>query len=140
MENTTDKTRYNRGKNPNSLKNLKPFRKGNCANPTGRPPKDVSLTSLLKKYIDEIPERVKGKVNTKTWRELLVEAWLIGAYKGNTVFFKELLERLDGKVPQSLTGEGGGPISVTVTVSSERAKELTNKILKGEGTEDEAKG
>ena len=40
--------------NPNSLKNLRPFKKGTIPNPAGRPTKDVSLTSLLKEEIEKV--------------------------------------------------------------------------------------
>ena len=95
---------------PNSLKNLKPFQPGVSGHP-GRTPKDVSLTSLLKKYMEEVPEVLAGgKKNSKTWRELLVEAWIVGAYKGNSVLFKELIDRLEGKVLLQVGGKDGGPI------------------------------
>ena len=79
---------------PNSLKNLRPFQKGNNANPNGRPRKDVSLTSLLKVEIEKIPE---GEKESRTWRQLLVLAWLTGSLK-NPFLFKEMLDRLEGKV------------------------------------------
>lgn len=103
-----EKQRYKRGQNPNSLKNLKPFQNGKSGNPNGRPPKDVSLTSLLKEEIDKVcPSDKQGR----TWRQLLVLAWLTGAMK-NPVLLKELLDRLEGKVAQPITGAGGGPIEV----------------------------
>ncbi len=129
-----DKTRYCKGKHPNSLKNLRPFQKGNSGNLNGRPPKDVSLTSLLKKYIETTPALIDGKPNTKTWRELLVETWVFASHKGNPVLFKELLERLEGKVTQPVSGEGGGPIAVKIEVVSEQAKKFTEEIVKGART------
>lgn len=96
----------------NRYRGLKPFKPGQSGNPKGRPKKDVSMTSLLKKYLDEIPAvKIGNNINTtKTWRELIVEAWLVGSYKGNATLFKELLERTDGKVAQPLTGAGGGDL------------------------------
>jgi len=128
------------GRHPNSLANLEKgrIRRGEVRNPNGRPRKDVSLTSLLKIEIEKIPEVIdkNGKQNTRSWRELLVEAWLRGALK-NPILLRELLDRLEGKVSQPVTGEGGGPIKseVTINVNSEKAKTLTEQVLAGKGTE-----
>lgn len=91
------------------------WKKGESGNPKGRPRKEVSLTSLLKKYLDDVPDiQVGGKTNTKSWMELIVQAWLVGAYKGNAQLMRELLDRVEGKVPQPIAGaEGGVPIKIT---------------------------
>lgn len=115
MANSVDIQKAMRGCHPNSRNNLKPFAKGLSGNPNGRPPKDVSLTSLLKKYLEEVPAiKVGDQANTKTWRELIVQAWLVGAYKGNSTLFIELINRLEGKIVQPFGGEGGGAIPVRV--------------------------
>ena len=85
-----------------------PWKPGQSGNPKGRPKKEASLTSLLKKYLDDVPDvLVDKKKNTKTWRELIVQAWLVGAYKGNSTLFVQLLERLEGKVALPITGAEG---------------------------------
>ena len=109
MADFADKQRHKRGMHPNSLANLKPFQKGGNANPKGRPPKDVSLTSLLKAELEKIPA---GEKQGRTWRQLLVLAWLTGAMK-NPALLKELLERIEGKVTQPISG-GGEPVLVEV--------------------------
>ena len=110
-----DKLRFKRGMHPNSLANLRPFQNGNKANPKGRPPKDVSLTSLLKVEIEKVPP---GEKQGRTWRQLLVLAWLSGAMK-NAVLMKELLDRLEGKVTQPIGGEGGGEIILRVVYDND---------------------
>ena len=101
-----------RGMHPNSLKALEiargkeGFHKGKSGNPNGH-----SLTGLLKRLLKEKPDLlIGGKRNTKKWRELIVQAWLVGAYQGNPTYFKELIERIDGKVAQPLTGAEGEPL------------------------------
>ena len=73
--------------------------KGQSGNPKGRPPKRVSITSLVKEILDEVPEEGKpGVKNTegKTWAELVAAALVRGAVEGNSAHLKELLERMEG--------------------------------------------
>lgn len=123
MTNQPNKSAVNRGPDGRFLPN-------NNANPNGRPRKDCSLTSLIKKYLDEVPElQIGGKANTKTWRELLVQAWLVGAYKGNATLFKELLERIEGKVTQPIGGDEGKPIRHIIEVRDQETKKALGELL-----------
>ncbi len=88
------------------------WKKGQSGNPKGRPPKDLSLTSLLKDELDKHPE-INGKTDPRTWRQLLVQAWLRGAMT-KPVLLQMLIERLEGRVAQPITGDNGGPIEVAV--------------------------
>ncbi len=94
--------------NPKSLKNLKQFKKGD-------PPKhvksvgDVSLVAALKAYLKEHPEEIKS----------LVASWIKQAHENPTAL-KELIERLDGKVSQPVTGAGGGPVEIIVRYDGNR--------------------
>ncbi len=112
------------------------WKKGCSGNPSGRPRKDVSLTSLLKLEIEKHPE-INGIKSKYSWRQLLVKAWLSLSLK-NPVMFKELLDRLEGHVPQPLVGANNGPIrteSVNIQVVSETSRELTQQILEGNRTD-----
>ena len=94
------------------------WKPGQSGNPKGRKPKELSLVSLAKQYLEQVPAiQVGGQANTKTWRELLVQAWFVGAYKGNSALFLQLIERIDGKVVQRLeqSGPNGGPIEFQYT-------------------------
>ena len=85
--------------------------KGSSGNPNGKPPKDLTLTTLLKAKLQEV---MPGDKQGRTWREGLVLAVLTGAMKGNPMLLKELFDRLDGKPAQAVTGEGGGPVLIRV--------------------------
>lgn len=113
---------------------MKPWKAGQSGNPKGRPKKDCSLTSLLKKELEKHPE-VNGVESEFTWRELLVQSWLKKSLN-NPVLFKEILDRIEGKVMQPIAGEDGGPIahSVNIHVHNDNAKKLTEDILSGKGT------
>ena len=104
------------------------FLPGNNANPKGRPVKDCSITSLLKEELDKIPT---GEKQGRTWRQLLVLAWLTGAMK-NPVLFKELLERVEGKVLQPIGGQDGEPIKYEISVRDAETKQLTDRIISGQ--------
>ena len=106
---TQEKKQYAPGKHPNSIKNLKPCKKGETHNPKGRPTNRLCLTSIAREKLGQPCPHVKGK----TWAEYLVDQWLEKAVN-NTVYFCELIERLEGKVTQPIGGEDGKPIEVSI--------------------------
>jgi len=92
--------RYKRGEHPNSLRNLEKgkFKKGQITNPRGRPPNELSLTNLTREMLDQgCPYDKKGR----TWKEYLVDRWLALSAE-NPSYFRELIERLEGKVTQPI--------------------------------------
>jgi len=106
------KTPTKRRMHPNSLANLekgKQFQKGNKLSP-GRPRNELSLTNLAREKLDEVclydPEG-------RTWKEYLVDRWLAHALD-NVTYFRELTERLEGKILQPIGGEDGKPIKVEI--------------------------
>jgi len=70
---------------------------------------------------------------TMTWLEWLAERGMALAGE-NATYYKELLDRLEGKVTQPIGGDGGEPIKTEIIVSSQTAKNLTQAILNGKGT------
>ncbi len=54
-------------------------------------------------------------VKGKTKLEKIVNSLMNEAVKGDVPAMKEIADRLDGKVPQAVTGEGGGPIAMAIT-------------------------
>ena len=94
---------YKRGEHPNSLKNLEKgkFKKGQITNPRGRPPNELSLTSLTRETLNEVcPYDPQGR----TWREYIVDKWLTLSAE-NPSYFRELIERLEGKVKQPIDAQ-----------------------------------
>lgn len=121
QKNVADKQGNNRG---TKMPRGRPWRKGQSGNPKGRPPKDLSLTSLIKEYLEQVPDIIgnDGEKNTKTWLELIALAWLTGAADGNQALLKELLDRLDGK-PESKVRLTGGTIADLVKKESDDAND-----------------
>ena len=106
----TQKSKYAHGKHPNSLKNLERTKKGEVRNPKGRPTNRLSLTNIAREKLDEVcPYDPKGR----TWKEYLVDRWLAHSLN-NVTYFRELIERLEGKVVQPI--EGTIKTDVTFTI------------------------
>jgi len=101
--------------NPNSLKNLKPFKKGEVRNPNGRPTKDYSITTIIKEMLDlPCDAAIPGADGVKTWRQLVAKAILYGSAKGQPQMVSQLLDRVEGKITQPIGGENGNPIEVDI--------------------------
>lgn len=120
---STDKQRAPKGRHPNSMKNLKPFKKGEPSpNPKGRPPKDCSITSIIKAEIDK---KVTGDDQGRTWRQMMADSLRNGALK-NPALMKELLDRLEGKVPPAVTEEEGEPVKASIIFNVANEQEAQN--------------
>lgn len=98
--------------NEKSRKNLKPFSSSNQPKKRGRPKGSLSLTNEIKKVLEGVDD-----ASRKTILELLAIAATKQAMKGNATYFKEIIERLDGKVADKMehTGKDGGPIEWRIT-------------------------
>ena len=88
---------YKRGEHPNSRRNLEQgqFKKGQSGNPLGRPQKELSITSILRDQLGEPCPYAPGK----TWVEWLARRALELAGE-NPAYYRELLDRVEGKVSQ----------------------------------------
>ena len=91
----------------------KRWKKGVSGNPRGRPKKQDSLTSLLKKEMENICPADKKQ---RTWSELIVRATLQLAMKGNPAALHEVWDRSEGKLKQSLEHSGTGSRAVVLRV------------------------
>ncbi len=114
------------------------WKPGQSGNPNGRTRKDLTLTTLLKEELQKI---CPGDKQGRTWRQVLVLAWLTGSLK-NPMLLAHLLDRVEGKVAQPISGEYGGPVQVhaTIQVVSDAAKAQLADVLAGKGTEGKANG
>ena len=99
------------------------WKPGESGNPKGRPPNPISLTSAIRSVGDEAaPKKILDELKIY-WPDLPDETTLVQALarrdwikatdiKGGDIMAKEIGERIDGKVPFPVTGEGGAPIPV----------------------------
>jgi hypothetical protein len=83
------------------------FKPGEVHNPAGRRPGSLSLTARLRKML-ALPVRFPG-VRTAdlnyTYADKMVEMAVAATARGDFKFFKEVFERIDGKVPDHIITE-----------------------------------
>lgn len=103
-----------------------PFSKEN--QPKNRRKSTKFLTDLLTKNLKtkkdieiegidiETGRKTKIKVPMPT-RDVIVQALLRQAAKGNMIAIKEVFDRVEGKAPQPITGEEGGPVQVNASLT-----------------------
>jgi len=116
MNNKIEKHGNNKGGNPN-------WTKGVSGNPNGRPKRIVSLTSEMKAQLGNVCPYDSEK---RTWLQYLVERWLAHSIE-NATYFRELIERLEGKVTQPIGGDEEKPFRhVIQVVDNETKKALTD--------------
>ncbi len=98
--------------NEKSKKNLSMFSKENQPKKKGRPKGSLSLVNEIKKVLEGVDESSK-----KSILELMAIAAAKQAIKGNSSYFKEIIERLDGKVTDKTEHiiRDGRPIKLEVT-------------------------
>src|SRR5690606_5927921 len=101
-----------KGKNPNSIKNLKKFKKGQSGNPLGgqlHDPVKRALKKITKETYNEIieialtgtPQDLIERIldpSTTVIEKILIEALLKASESGNLDKLEQVLERLIGKV------------------------------------------
>lgn len=86
--------------NPRSLENLRPipWKPGQSGNPKGRPKQ--SLTALLRKAAEKRELFGQPMPEGQDVGETFADACFAWAIKGNPAFASQILDRLEGKVPQ----------------------------------------
>lgn len=97
--------------NDKSRKNLKPFSSKNQPKKNGRPKGSLSIMNEIKKVLEGIDEKSKKPI-----LKLFAIAVTKQAMDGNAAYFKEIIERLDGKIPEKIeqTGKGSGLVTMRI--------------------------
>lgn len=109
--NSKKERKVNKMYNEKSRKNLKKFTSKNQPKKRGRPKGSLSLTSEIKKVLESV-----DPASRKSICELIAVAAAKQAIKGNSPYFKEIIDRIDGKMTDKAeyTLRGGGPVEVRV--------------------------
>ena len=116
------------------------FLLGVGGNPNGRPPRSHCISDLMYELLSGDPEAVLAKWNKapkKTGAMRVVIAWYKKLTTADMTALKEVLDRVEGKVPQAIeaTGKDGESLKPTiVNVISMDAKKATDEVLAGKRT------
>ena len=123
-----------RGMHPNSRANIKPA--GEVQSLRFGPA--VSLVALLREELTHIPDKaLDGEENKErlTNAKLLVKRIMKEAIEGNVSLAREVLDRIDGRSAQVISGPGDSPIEVQQSVrlisQSEMSMALEALLLYG---------
>jgi len=103
-----DKQGKNRGKLPPVETRWKP---GQSGNPKGRPKKEKLLEPLIRELLES---KRRSDKEGRQWKMIVAEELLRQFTKGNPAAIKEILNRIDGPVKQSL-GIDGDVKTFTIT-------------------------
>lgn len=104
-----DATQRNSEEQPKKKVFGRPFLPGQSGNPSGRPKGSKTLTGILRELLDkDVPGAVEEHGMPLTYAQLLVRTAIKHAAQGNPTFFREILERMDGKVPDRIEAKLGG--------------------------------
>jgi hypothetical protein len=92
-----------KGNNPNIAADGKPFRwkKGQSGNPSGRP-KSKTLSDA---YQCKLEELVPNDPGGRTWAEIIAEAQIRDAVRGNVQAAREIADRTEGRARQAIEFE-----------------------------------
>jgi len=78
------------------------FKPGRSGNPKGRPKGSISLTAKLRKLL---AQPAYNGTSEKTKGDVVVEMAIAAAAQGDSNFFKEIMNRIDGKVSDHVVVE-----------------------------------
>jgi hypothetical protein len=119
-----------RGKNPKSLANLKPAKKGEVRNPLGINSKRPFSDFYFFHAEEVVPEFWRKRINKDaggrlipkgaTWGEADSRRLHLEAAKGNVNAIRELADRVEGKAPQRLEITGPSRKEITLHVVHDR--------------------
>jgi hypothetical protein len=106
------------------------FEKGKSGNPRGRPPRPKVVTESLWYQLNRKPARK----DEKPLYYRLAEALIREGVEGNVAAAKEVLDRIEGKIPQGIVGADGGPIQTEDVTAREVIRSRIAGIAKRIGT------
>ena len=99
------------------IENLRPWKKGQSGNLSGRPKKKPITEAYERQLKQSLPDdfRIRMKLpEGATWADAVAVGQIRSAVKGNTQAAKEIADRLEGKVAQQLetAKTEGKPLSI----------------------------
>lgn len=78
-----------------------------------------TLSNELKRILDsEVTVKTSTGPEKRTRAQLLAKVWYLKAMDGQFPFFKELMDRTEGKVPDRIAGADGGAVQADVIAAT----------------------
>lgn len=97
------------------------WKPGESGNPNGRPAKELCITSLVREILER--DAGDGKTNAQLVAEAIVQLAKTPNARGHVPTVKELLDRIEGKVPETHKIEGDIPVSIIYKLKESEGKE-----------------
>lgn len=103
-------------------------------NPKGRPPKSHCVSDLLRDLLTGDPKKIIEKWNQlprKTGAMQVAIAWYKKLSSADMTALKEALDRVEGKVPQAITGLDDSPLiprGLTINVMDDKTKAEIDRL------------
>lgn len=80
--------------------NLRPFKKGQCGNPNGRPKGVLNSKTILERFLSiekEMTNPLSNETENLTIAELIALKQISNALNGDLPAYKEIIDRIEGK-------------------------------------------
>lgn len=114
------------------------WKPGQSGNPKGRPKGAVNITNVLRRKLAEPCANDKDK---RPWADVLVDFLLTSFMAGNSTAIREVLERIDGKVPNNvrLSTDPDNPLGIAVVDARSRILGELSRIAARKGAPPDTK-
>lgn len=113
---------------------IKPQEKGDKPlNPAGKAPGTLHSKTIIRKWLEAVEKAknpLSGETENLSQLDIITLKQLEKARKGDTMAFRELLDRMEGKAVQKaqLTGEDGGPIEINKHITASEVKHISDAL------------
>lgn len=112
-----ERAKENTGTAPGNSNLQPPWQPGTSGNPQGRPPGSRNLKTILREHLEIVRKNETNPLKADeadtrdmTVGELLIANWIVKGLEGDWKAAEKILEHLEGKATQPLSGPEGGPI------------------------------
>lgn len=103
------------------LKNLKPFPKGVSGNPKGKPKGVRNFSTVIREFLENVETTVNGKKGDG-YLAVVATLFKLATTKEDISAIREIIDRLDGKAKQVISGDEEAPLGIIMLPAKESSK------------------